>query len=120
MGFFDKMNEKADAKMLDFVKSILLPEEEVQEFMRTINDFIAVTNRRLIVCDNDFDWGDSKNAVFTVPKKNVTACSMVSPLAGLVRKFKVGIHVGSLTITLTFLKEEEAKKCWMLLNSIIC
>ena len=119
MGLFDKMNEKADAKMLEFVKTLLLPEEEISHFIRTVNDFIALTNKRLILCDYDFEWGDSKTALFTVPVKNVTAVSMINPLFGL-RKFKVGVHVGSLTIKLTFFKEEDAKKCWMLLNGLIC
>lgn len=119
MGFFDKMNDKADAKTLDYVKSILLPGEEVKEFMRTVNDFVAITNQRFILCDHDFDWGDTKNAIFSVPKSKVTATSIVNPLFGLVKKYKVGVHVGSLTVKLTFYKEEDAKKCWMLINSII-
>lgn len=120
MGLFDRMNEKADAKMLEYVKTILLPNEEVKEFMRTVNDFIAITDRRLILGDHDFDWGDSKNAIFTVPIKNVTSVSITNPLFDLVKKYKVGVHVGSLTIKITFYKDEDAKRCWMLINSLIC
>lgn len=121
MGLFDTLNKKASAETLKQFEALLLPGEGIQEFNQTFHspDSFVVTDRRLILKDFDFDWGDSKAATFSVALGKITSLSMTSDAVGLVKKHKVGVHVGGLTIKLTFFKKEDCTAAYMLLTGLI-
>jgi Bacterial PH domain len=119
MGLFDNFKQKADAKAQAYIESILLPGETIKELITTGADFMAITEKRLILCDQDFDWGDSKQAVFSLPINKIIGVSVSNPISGVFKKFRVAVHAGGVTARMTFLKEDEARKAFIVLNSII-
>lgn len=119
MGLFDKVTASIEADKKMQLEELLLQGEELKKFVMGMGDFVAVTDKRIIMLDQDFNWGEMKQAIVSIKPETVTAVSMVNPTVGTIRKFKVAVFAGGVKAEATFGNKEACTECYKILNTLI-
>jgi hypothetical protein len=120
MGFFDKMAQRAEEKTLKHIQTFLLPGETIVGVIEGINDWIAVTDKRILVSDKDLNILDkSTQTVFSFKKEDVKGLIVDSPISGILKFYHLGFSVGRLTPKITFTKQDDCMAAYHKLAAIL-
>lgn len=108
MGFFSNIRAKQDQKTLDFLNSLLMPQEEINAFHKAGIDWFAITSKRVIVFDSELKLvGDSSNEIVSFRLADVKTVIIEIPLNGVFKKYRLAFRSEALTAKVSFLEKEE-------------
>lgn len=123
MGFFDSFTKEGrDAAALKEFQEFLIEGEEIKYFSSAIVESYVITNHRILVKDLNFKLDDSQSAIFSIEPSKITALSVSNKLftSGLTaKKYHLGIHVGGLTVSISFKDREECQSAYKVLSSLV-
>jgi len=115
MSFF-KSNDQQIEEVKAFVDSLLMPGEEIEKLFRLGIEFVAITNKRLILKDTD-SVISRKSSVTTIPLSKVSAVSYDPPVSKLapgmptLKIFASGVSVDLNGFNHEFVKEAYNSIC---------
>lgn len=83
---FLKSKDQVTSEKTEFIKSLLVPGEELEKFYLIGVEFLAITNKRLIIKDKDGIF-DTNPSLTTIP---------ISKLSGVSISMPIGVQVPAL------------------------
>lgn len=107
---FDNLKAKADEQRQKEIDSLILSGEQVEKVFTLIEDYAAITNKRLIYIDKQ--WTSTKKGINSVPLSKISCVSLTR--GGMLSFTKeVEIVVSGKAFELKFLDGKQAQEFYM-------